>query len=158
MKCVSPNENCGCFHICGDIITLTSIGTFQLPETSDLAPESSDMKRLLNPKVLVTCGTLRYVIKFDVSIQKMLHISRKNSFQPVMSHDQSIEFQLFPGTFQWNARKTCVPLTSQLEFQEFLSKRKAPHITFKRKVSRFCASSEFLFLFILLRNQTMRGE
>ena len=53
-------------------------------------PQSSDMKRLLNPKVLVTCGTLRYAIKFDVSIQKMLHISRKNSFQPVMSHDQSI--------------------------------------------------------------------
>ena len=71
MKCISPNENCGCFHNCGDIITLTSIGTFKLPETSDLAPktESSDMKRLLNPKVFVTCGTLRYLIKFDVSVR-----------------------------------------------------------------------------------------
>ena len=27
---------------------------------------------------------------------------------------------LFPGIFQWNAGKTCVPLTSQAEFLEFL--------------------------------------
>ena len=27
---------------------------------------------------------------------------------------------LFPGIFQWNAHKMCVPLTSQLKFPEFL--------------------------------------
>ena len=32
------------------------------------------------------------------------------------------KFFLFPGTFQWNAWKTCVPLTSQPEFAEFLGK------------------------------------
>ena len=85
-----------------------------------------------------------------------------------------LKFQLFPGTFQWYAQKTCLPWTSQLEFSEFLSKWKAPHITHPRtqrlrspvhytctlkgKVSRFCACSEFLFLFILSQNQTMRGE
>ena len=83
MKCVSPNENYGCFHNCGDIITLTSIGTFQLPETSDLAPESSDMKRLLNPKVLVTCATLQYLIKFDVSV-RCFHEKQLST-----SHDQT---------------------------------------------------------------------
>ena len=39
-----------------------------------------------------------------------------------------LKIQLFPGTFQWNVRKTCVPSTSQLEFSEFLSKWKAPHV------------------------------
>ena len=43
-----------------------------------------------------------------------------------------LKFQLFPGTFQWYAQKTCVPLTSHLEFSEFLSKWKAPHITHRR--------------------------
>ena len=43
-----------------------------------------------------------------------------------------LKFQLFPGTFQWNAWKRCVPLPSQPEFPEFLSIWKAPHVTFKR--------------------------
>ena len=48
-----------------------------------------------------------------------------------------LKFQLFPGTFQWNARKTCVPLTSQPEFPVFRSKWRAPHITFKRPPQGF---------------------
>ena len=48
-----------------------------------------------------------------------------------------LKFQLFPGTFQWNARKTCVPLTSQPEFPVFRSKWRAPHITFKRPLLGF---------------------
>ena len=32
-----------------------------------------------------------------------------------------LKFQLFPGTFQWNAWERCVPLPSQPEFPEFLS-------------------------------------
>ena len=48
-----------------------------------------------------------------------------------------LKFQVFPGTFQWNARKTCVPLTSQPEFPVFRSKWRAPHITFKRPPQGF---------------------
>ena len=48
-----------------------------------------------------------------------------------------LKFQLFPETFQWNARKTCVPLTSQPEFPIFRSKWRAPHITFKRPPQGF---------------------
>ena len=66
-----------------------------------------------------------------------------------------LKFQLFPGT--WYAQKTCVPLTSLMEFSEFLSKWKAPHITVKGKVV-VCACSEFWFLFILSQNQTMWRE
>ena len=36
------------------------------------------------------------------------------------------KFHLFSGTFPWNAWKTCVPLTSQPEFPEFLGKWKSP--------------------------------
>ena len=39
------------------------------------------------------------------------------------------KFHLFPENFHCNARKTCVPLTSQPEFREFLGKWKAPFIT-----------------------------
>ena len=38
-------------------------------------------------------------------------------------------FYLFPGIFHWNARNTCVLLTSQPEFPEFLGKLKAPLVT-----------------------------
>ena len=48
-----------------------------------------------------------------------------------------LKFQLFPGTFQWNAWKRCVPLPSQPEFPEFLSIWKAPHVTFKRPSQGF---------------------
>ena len=34
-----------------------------------------------------------------------------------------LEFRLFPGTFQWNASKTCVPSTTQPEFPEVNGKR-----------------------------------
>ena len=37
-----------------------------------------------------------------------------------------LKFHLFPGTFQWNISKTCVLLTSQPEFPEFLGKWKTP--------------------------------
>ena len=39
------------------------------------------------------------------------------------------KFHLFPATFHWNAKKTCVPLTSQPEFTEFLGKWKAPFMS-----------------------------
>ena len=45
-------------------------------------------------------------------------------------------------------------LRSQIRFR-ILWKKNAP---FKGTVSRFCATSEFWFLFIPSRNQTMRGE
>ena len=37
-----------------------------------------------------------------------------------------LKFRSFPGTFQWNASKTCVPLTPQ---PEFLGKLKAPPLS-----------------------------
>ena len=39
------------------------------------------------------------------------------------------KFHLFLATFHWNAWKTCVPLTSQPEFAEFLGKWKAPFMS-----------------------------
>ena len=39
------------------------------------------------------------------------------------------KFHLFPGIFKWNARKTCVLLTSQPELPEFLGKQKEPLVT-----------------------------
>ena len=65
----------------------------------------------------------------------------EHAFSPEISQRENritfLKFQLFPGTFQWNARKTCVPLTSQPEFPVFRSKWRAPHITFKRPSQGF---------------------
>ena len=55
----------------------------------------------------------------------MEHVFPPESFQRENRTTFS-KFHLFPGIFQWNARKTCVPLTSQLELPEFLGKWKAP--------------------------------
>ena len=54
------------------------------------------------------------------------------------------KMQLFPGTFQWNVRKTCVPSTSQLEFSEFLSKWKAPHVQ-RKSIPIFAHAQNFDF-------------
>ena len=55
-----------------------------------------------------------------------------------------LKIQLFPGTFQWNVRKTCVPSTSQLEFSEFLSKWKAPHVQ-RKSIPIFAHAQNFDF-------------
>ena len=47
------------------------------------------------------------------------------------------KFHLFPGTFQWNARKTCVPLTYHPEFPEFLGKWSAFFICLQRTARAF---------------------
>ena len=47
------------------------------------------------------------------------------------------KFHLFPGTFQWNARKTRVPLTYHPEFPEFLGKWSAFFICLQRTARAF---------------------
>jgi len=51
----------------------------------------------------------------------MEHAFSPENFQQE-NRTNSSKFHLFLGTFQWNARETCVPLTCQPEVPEFLGK------------------------------------
>ena len=57
MKCLSLNKNCACFHILGDIITLTLTGTLRYLVKFDV-----------------------YLVKFDVSVQKICIFPRGTDF------------------------------------------------------------------------------
>ena len=61
-----------------------------------------------NPEQEITCQKTR---KWNMHFHPKVPAGKWDYFSKV---------HLFPGIFQWNAHKMCVPLTSQLKFPEFL--------------------------------------